>query len=74
MYGLKLPIRPIDMALVVASCAIIFAVALTSLFEQGEPASYMRQDCELFYGHEGAGAVQHCIAETRTGRTAIPRP
>ena len=52
----------------VASCAIIFVAALTSLFEKGEPSGYIRRDCELFYKDAGASAVQHCVAETRAGR------
>jgi hypothetical protein len=72
MNPLKFPIRPSDLLLIVLSCAIIFVVALTSLFERSGPGAYLKRDCELFYRNESADAVQNCIVETRTA-PAPPR-
>ena len=55
--------RLLEIALIVASIAIIALVGFGPLLGAHDRGATIAQECRLFYGPSGAGAVAHCMTE-----------
>lgn len=65
--------RLLEIALIVVSIAIIAVVGFGPLLGAHDRGATIAQECRLFYGPSGPGAVAYCMTEMAQHGAAVTR-
>jgi hypothetical protein len=66
-------VRLPEIMLILLSLAIIVLAGFGPLFGSQDRHDTIRQECQMFYGAGGPGAVAHCMAEMAQRSAALAR-
>ena len=69
----SISVRLLEIALILASVLIIALVGFGPLLGLHDRRATIVQECQLFYGPSGSGAVAHCMAEMEQHAAAVGR-